>query len=54
MRRALLAAAVLLGAAATPARLASVPLSRTDLPWWSARLAAKAAELRHRPVDRGF
>jgi lysophospholipase L1-like esterase len=54
MRRALLAAAVLLGAAATPARLASVPLSRTDLPWWSARLAAKAAELRHGPVDLVF
>ena len=36
-------------AAAVP--LASTPLSRTDLPWWRTRFAAKAAELRQGPVD---
>jgi lysophospholipase L1-like esterase len=63
MRRILLAAAcVLLGAAhkaptahphvqADMARLASVPLSRMDLPWWRARFEAKAREMRRGPVD---
>ena len=37
-----------------PARLASVPLSRMDLPWWRARFAAKAAEMRQGPVDLVF
>ena len=48
MRRVLLAAcaALLLGAAGLPDRAASLPLSRADLPWWSARLARKAAEIR--------
>jgi lysophospholipase L1-like esterase len=38
------------------ARLASVPLSRMDLPWWRARFAAKAAEMRdlHGQVDLVF
>jgi lysophospholipase L1-like esterase len=36
------------------ARLASVPLSRMDLPWWRARFALKAAELRQEPVELVF
>jgi lysophospholipase L1-like esterase len=63
MRRVVLAAAcVLLTAAhraptahphiqADTARLASVPLSRMDLPWWRARFEAKAQEMRRGPVD---
>ena len=39
------------GAAAAAGPLASVPLSRTNLPWWRNRLTEKAAELRHGPVD---
>ncbi len=48
VRRALLAAAAasLLGGAGLPDRAASLPLSRTDLPWWRTRLAQKAAEIR--------
>jgi lysophospholipase L1-like esterase len=49
---ALLAIACLTTAAAAP--LASTPLSRLDLPWWKARLAEKAAELRHGPIDLAF
>jgi lysophospholipase L1-like esterase len=33
------------------APLASVPLSRMDLPWWKTRFAAKQAELHRGPVD---
>ncbi len=44
-------AALLCAAAAQAAPLASTPLSRTDLPWWRARLAAKAEELRRGPID---
>jgi lysophospholipase L1-like esterase len=64
MRRALLAAAMLAAPAimqpalahkdaphGDPARLASVPLSRMDLPWWRARFAAKAQEMKRGPVD---
>ena len=63
MRRWLLtAAAVFLTAAhhaptahphaqADTARLASVPLSRMDLPWWRARFEAKAQAMRRQPVD---
>jgi lysophospholipase L1-like esterase len=63
VRRLLLAAAcVLTGAAhhaptahphvqSDTARLASVPLSRMDLPWWRARFEAKAKEMRRGPVD---
>jgi lysophospholipase L1-like esterase len=63
MKRRLLAAAAILvaGAGHAPtahphaqadtARLASVPLSRMDLPWWRARFDAKAQEMRHQPVD---
>jgi lysophospholipase L1-like esterase len=40
--------------AAAPARLASVPLSRMDLPWYSKRFAAKAAQMRIGPVDLVF
>ncbi len=51
----MLLAALLAGAAGPvrppPASLASQPLSRMDLPWWRARFAAKAAEMRHGPVD---
>jgi lysophospholipase L1-like esterase len=43
---------LLLLAAAAP--LAGVPLSRMDLPWWKARFAEKAAELRRGPVDLVF
>jgi lysophospholipase L1-like esterase len=49
---ALLACAWLGTAAAAP--LASTPLSRTDLPWWKARLAEKAAELHQGPIDLVF
>ncbi len=47
-----LLAALALGAAA-PARppMAATPLSRTDLPWWRARLAEKAERLRQGNVD---
>ena len=38
-------------AAAAPLPPAAQPLSRTDLPWWRARLDAKQAELRHGPID---
>jgi lysophospholipase L1-like esterase len=48
MRRLLLCAALLLGAAAP---LAATPIARLDLPWWAARHAAKLAELRRGPVD---
>ncbi|MEJ0045678.1 MAG: GDSL-type esterase/lipase family protein [Rhodospirillales bacterium] len=48
------ALALLLLGAAAPAHLASVPLSRADLPWWRARLAEKAAELHRGPVDLVF
>jgi lysophospholipase L1-like esterase len=41
-------------AAHDPARLASVPLSRMDLPWWRARFVAKAAEMKRGPVDLVF
>jgi lysophospholipase L1-like esterase len=55
MKRALLLALLLAGAAAPsrppPSSLASQPLSRMDLPWWRARFAAKAAEMRQGPVD---
>ena len=37
-----------------PARLASVPLNRMDLPWWRARFAAKAAEMKQGPVELVF
>jgi lysophospholipase L1-like esterase len=50
-RRCLLAASAILMVAAAPSRLASVPLSRMDLPWWHQRFIAKAAEMRHGPVD---
>jgi len=53
MKRALLAACLLLAAAARP-HPATVPLSRTDLAWWSTRLAAKAAEQHRGPVDLVF
>jgi lysophospholipase L1-like esterase len=33
------------------ARLASVALSRMDLPWWRARFEAKAADMKRGPVD---
>jgi hypothetical protein len=48
VRRAFLgaAAAILLGGAGLPDRAASLPLSRTNLPWWRARLAQKQAEIR--------
>ncbi len=49
-RRALALLALLLAGAASP-ELASVPLSRLDLPWWKARFLAKEAELRHGPYD---
>jgi lysophospholipase L1-like esterase len=39
---------------ADSSRLASVPLSRMDLPWWRARFAAKAAELRRGNFDLVF
>jgi lysophospholipase L1-like esterase len=42
---------VLLLAAAAPSQWASLPLSRMDLPWWRARFAAKAAEMKRGPVD---
>ena len=42
--------ALLLGAAA-PSQWASLPLSRMDLPWWRARFAAKAEEMKRGPVD---
>ncbi len=45
----ILLAAALLGAAPLPP--AARPVSRADLPWWSARLAAKAQALRSGPVD---
>lgn len=48
MRR-LLPLALLLLAAAAP--LATLPLSRMDLPWWRQRFVQKQAELRHGPVD---
>lgn len=57
MRAALLGLGLLVSGAAlaeAPAQLASTPLSRTDLPWWKARLEAKAAELRKGPVDLVF
>ena len=59
MRRALLAAlAVFPLAAAAPERppvvLAATPIARLDLPWWRARLARKAEELRQTPVDLVF
>jgi lysophospholipase L1-like esterase len=50
MRRALLIASLLLGAA-NPADLAWHPLSRLDLPWWKQRFIEKQAELRRGPVD---
>ncbi len=50
MRPALLAAALLLAAAGPPPPAAR-PVSRADLPWWSARLAAKAQALHDGPVD---
>lgn len=50
MRPLLLAAALFLAAAAPPPPAAR-PLSRADLPWWSARLAAKAEALHNGPVD---
>ncbi len=40
---------LLCGAAVLPP--AALPYSRMDLPWWRARVAAKAAELRAGPVD---
>jgi lysophospholipase L1-like esterase len=46
------ALALLFLAAAAP--IASTPLSRADLPWWRARFAEKAAELRRGPVDLVF
>jgi lysophospholipase L1-like esterase len=37
-----------------PGRVASVPLSRMDLPWWRDRFLAKAAEMKQGPVDVVF
>jgi len=37
--------------AAPRVNLAAVPISRMDLPWWRRRFDAKAAALRHGPVD---
>ncbi len=34
--------------------LAALPIARLDLPWWRARFAAKAAELRAAPPDLVF
>ena len=51
MTRPLLLAACLLLAAAAPPPPAARPMSRLDLPWWSARLAEKARALRDGPVD---
>jgi lysophospholipase L1-like esterase len=52
---ALLASPSLLAAPrADSSRLASVPLSRMDLPWWRQRFAEKAAEMRGNPVDLVF
>jgi len=62
-RSALLLAASLALAAAAPAAhrsslapglLATVPLSRMDLPWWKARFTAKAAEMRQGPFNLVF
>ena len=50
MRRALAAGLGLLLAAA-PLPQAALPYSRTDLPWWRERFAAKQAELHAGPVD---
>jgi len=66
MKHLMIAASLLLAAGTLPARnvaaappaesarLASVPLSRLDLPWWRARFAAKAAEMQHGPFDLVF
>ncbi len=52
MRRTLLCAAALLFAvAAGHADIATLPISRLQLPWWKARFDAKQAELRAGPVD---
>lgn len=50
-RTGLLLAGALLLAAAAPARLATVPLSRMDLPWWRARFAEKSEAMHRGPVD---
>lgn len=39
---------------ADTSRLASVPLSRMDLPWWRERFAEKAEEMRRGPVELVF
>lgn len=40
--------------AAESAHLASVPLSRMDLPWWADRFAKKRAEIAQGPYDLAF
>ena len=50
----LVAAALMIGLAARPAQaanIATMPISRLQVPWWKARFEAKQAELRSRPVD---
>jgi lysophospholipase L1-like esterase len=55
VRRAIFAAvAVAWAGACLAAPLASVPLSRMDLPWWKTRFAAKQAELRSGKVELVF
>jgi lysophospholipase L1-like esterase len=55
MKRALLAAiGITWAGACIAAPLASVPLSRMDLPWWKARFAEKQTELHRGPVDLVF
>ena len=51
VKRLLLAACLLIGAAGLPDRMATMPLSRMDLPWWRARFTEKAAEIQRGPVD---
>ncbi len=50
-RHALLAPAVLLGAAAERGPVAAVPISRMETPWWRKRFEEKQIEMRSRPVD---
>lgn len=57
LRRFGLVLAVLLIAGAAPAShaiLATMPISRLDLPWWKARHEAVLERLRHGPVDLLF
>ena len=50
-RHALLAPAMLLGAAAERGPVAATPISRMETPWWRKRFEEKQTEMRSRPVD---